>query len=50
MGSWISVNKVIPKVELASAHKKPDDYTVSILHITTINEACKNPSKTALPH
>ena len=35
------------KVELASAHKKCDDYQE---HFTHNNEACKNPYKTTLPH
>ena len=36
-----------PKVELASAHKKRDDYRKYFTHN---NEACKNPYKTTLPH
>ena len=35
------------KVELASAHKKSDDYRKYFTHN---NEACKNPYKTTLPH
>ena len=35
------------KVELASAHKKRDDYRKYFTHN---NEACKNPYKTTLPH
>ena len=35
------------KVELASAHKKRDNYREYFTHN---NEACKNPYKTTLPH
>ena len=35
------------KVELASAHKKHDNYREYFTHN---NEACKNPYKTTLPH
>ena len=35
------------KVELASAHKKRDDYRKYFTHN---NEACKNPYKTTLSH
>ena len=35
------------KVELASAHKKRDDYRKYFTHN---NEACKNPYKTTSPH
>ena len=35
------------KVELASDHKKCDDYREYFTHN---NEACKNPYKTTLPH
>ena len=35
------------KVELASAHKKRDDYREYFTHN---NEACKNPYKKTLPH
>ena len=35
------------KVELASAHKRCDDYREYFTHT---NEACKNPYKIALPH
>ena len=35
------------KVELASAHKKCDDYRE---YFTNNNKACKNPYKTTLPH
>ena len=35
------------KIELASAHKKRDDYREYFTHN---NKACKNPYKTTLPH
>ena len=35
------------KVDLASTHKKYDDYHEYFTHN---NEACKNPYKTTLPH